>query len=95
MSKKLIQYIVIILGIFIFMAFLTLIYGIYLKISISSKNSINTPYIFSLELNNNEKIKNIEVINENKILVLIQGTNNIKGAIYDIKNKKIIGFVQR
>lgn len=67
----------------------------YLKISTPSNNLINTPYIFSTKLNNNEKILNIEVIDKNKLLILIESADNIKGAIYDVKNNKIIGFIER
>ena len=67
----------------------------YLKISTSSSNLINTPNIFSAKLNNSEKIINIEVIDRNKLLVLIESADNIKGAIYDIKSNKIISFVER
>ena len=67
----------------------------YLKISKSSNNLINTPYIFSTKLNNNEKILNIEVIDKNKLLILIGSADNIKGAIYDIENNKIIRFIER
>ena len=95
MSKNFIQFVVIILGVFIILAFLAIIYGMYLKISKSSNNLINTPYIFSTKLNNNEKILNIEVIDKNKLLILIESADNIKGAIYDIENNKIISFIER
>ena len=95
MSKTFIQFVVIILGAFIIIAFLTIIYGMYLKISTSSSNLINVPNIFSAKLNNNEKIINIEVIDRNKLLVLIESADNIKGAIYDIENNKIISFIER
>ena len=67
----------------------------YLKISKSSNILINTSYIFSTKLNNNEKILNIEVIDKNKLLILIESADNIKGAIYDIENNKIIRFIER
>jgi|TARA_B100000745_G_scaffold32318_1_gene20234 hypothetical protein len=95
MSKNFIQFVVIILGVFIILAFLAIIYGMYLKISKSSNNLINTSYIFSTKLNNNEKILNIEVIDKNKLLILIESADNIKGAIYDIENNKIIRFIER
>ena len=95
MSKNFIQFVVIILGIFILIAFLAIFYGIYLKISISPNNSAKTPIIFSAKLNNNEKIMNIEVIDKNKLLLLIESTDNIKGAIYDIKTNKILSFIER
>ena len=95
MIKNITQSIVIILGILIIIAFLSLIYGMYLKISTSSNNLINAPYIFSTKLNNNEKILNIEVIDKNKLLILIESADNIKGAIYDIENNKIISYIER
>lgn len=95
MSKNFIQFVVIILGVFIIIAFLAIIYGMYLKISKSSNNLINIPYIFSTKLNDNEKILNIEVIDKNKLLILIESADNIKGAIYDIENNKIIRFIER
>ena len=95
MSKNFIQFVVIILGVLIIIAFLAIIYGMYLKISTSSNNLMNTPYIFSAKLNNNEKIMNIEVIDKNKLLILIESADNIKGAIYDIENNKIISFIER
>ena len=95
MSKNFIQFVVIILGVFIIIAFLAIIYGMYLKISKSSNNLINTPYIFSTKLNNNEKILNIEVIDKNKLLILIESADKIKGAIYDIENNNIIRFIER
>ena len=95
MSKNFIQFVVIILGVLIIIAFLAIIYGMYLKISTSSSNLINTPNIFSAKLNNNEKIINIEVIDKYKLLLLIESADNIKGAIYDIENNKIISFIER
>jgi len=95
MSKNFIQFVVIILGALIIVAFLAVIYGMYLKISTSSNNLINTPRIFSAKLNYNEKIIDIEVIDNNKLLVLIESADNIKGAIYDIENNKIISFIER
>lgn len=89
------QFVVIILGVLIILAFLAIIYGMYLKISTSSKNSINIPQIFSAKLNNSEKIVNIEVIDKNKLLILIESADNIKGAIYDIEKNNIIGFIER
>lgn len=89
------QYVVIILGVLIILAFLAIIYGMYLKISTSSKNFTNIPQIFSAKLNNSEKIVNIEVIDKNKLLILIESADNIKGAIYDIKKNNIIGFIER
>ena len=95
MSKKVIQFVVIFLGILIILAFLALIYGMYLKISTSSAYSKLEPYIYSLNLKNDEKIMDIQVINKYRLLVLIEGSGGIKGGIYDIETNKIIGFIEK
>ena len=43
----------------------------------------------------NEHIKNIEVIDEDKLLILIEKDKTIKGAIYDINNNKIITYIEQ
>jgi hypothetical protein len=95
MLKNSIQIIVIVLGVLIFIAFLALIYGMYLKISISGKKLIIKPAVFSAHLENNEKIEDIEVIDKDKLLILIKGPDNTKGAIYDINHHQIISFIER
>lgn len=67
----------------------------YLKISTSGKKLIIKPTVFSVNLESNEKIEDIEVIDKNKLLILIKGPENIKGAIYDINNHQIISFIER
>ena len=59
--KKIIVYIVITLGVLIILSFITLIYGMYLKISKNPKNSDFEPKVSSIMLNNDEKILNIQV----------------------------------
>ena len=95
MSKKIILFIVVILGILIFLAFLALFYGIYLKISIASNNSSITNQIILSDLSENEKIIDIEVIDKNRLLVILENSDNIKGAIYDINKKKITAIIDR
>ena len=95
MSKIIIQSIVIILGILIILAFLAIIYGMYLKISTTGNNLLNSPIIFSSQLDDNEKIKNIEVLDKNKLLILIESNDRIKAAIYDIDNNQIFRFIDR
>jgi uncharacterized membrane protein len=95
MSKNIIQSIVIFLGILIIIAFLSLIYGMYLKISTPSINLLDASIDFSSQLKDNEKIKNIEVINKDKLLILIESDKKLKGAIYDINNNEIIRFISR
>ena len=95
MSKKILQLVVISLGILIILAFLTLIYGMYLKISTSSNDIVNLYNFNSLELKNDERIRDIKVIDKNNLLIIIENTNNIKAGIYDINNNKIIRYIER
>jgi len=67
----------------------------YLKISTPSVSFEESKYNFSLKLLKNEKIKNIEVVNKDNILVLIDYGDGVKGVIYDIKKNKIIRTIER
>lgn len=82
------------MGILIVLAFLALIYGMYQRISISDKNLKNIPMIFSTNLKEGEKIKNIEVIDQNKLLIVIQSDESIRGVIYNIQDNQIISLIQ-
>jgi hypothetical protein len=95
MLKKITQSIVIILGILIILAFLALIYGMYSKISISEKNTKDLALNFSAHLKNHENIKNIEVFNKDKLLIVIESNEKIRGLIYDFNNDTIIGSIDR
>ena len=95
MLKKIVQYIVIVLGILIALAFLGVIYGMYSKISTSENNISNLSTNLSLDLESYEKIKNIEVLNKDKLLILIESDDKIRGIIYDINNNIIIGSIDR
>ena len=67
----------------------------YLKISTNGINLKDSPIIFSAQLDIDEKIKNIQVLDKNKLLVLIESNGMIKGAIYEIDKNKIIRFINR
>ncbi len=66
-----------------------------------SKTSTNSKDIYldlkkiSLNLTNKEEIINIEVIDENKLLITINSSNNIKGVIYNIKQNKILKVIEK
>ena len=92
MSKKLLQYIVIFLGILIIFAFIALIYGMYLKIS--NSNNIDLKQI-SLNLSHNDKKFDIDVIDDKKLLIVIKGQDDLKAAIYNIKEQKITEFIEK
>ena len=95
MSKKFISSIVLILGLLIIIAFLALIYGMYLKISTNGQNLSDSSIIFSSNLAKDELIKNIEVIDKKRLLILIEKNNEIKGVIYDSDQNQIIRIIER
>ena len=84
-----------ILGILIFLAFLALFYGIYLKISREGNIKLDSPTVFSSNLQLDESIKNIEVINQDKLLIIIEKNEIIKGAVYDLNKNEIIRYIKR
>ena len=95
MKKNITQSIVVILGILIIIAFLAVIYGMYLKISIPVNKLENSSIIFSSKLTDGEKIKNIEVLDKDKLLILIETKDKLKGVIYDVNKNKIIRIIER
>ena len=95
MSKKIISSIVLILGLLIIIAFLALLYGMYLKISTNGQKISDSSIIFSSNLAKDELIKNIEVIDKKRLLILIEKNNEIKGVIYDSDQNQIIRIIER
>jgi hypothetical protein len=95
MSKKILQSVVILLGILIVFSFIALIYGMYSKISTNSNNATLDPEKITLNLNDKEEIINIEVIDENRLLITINNSDDIKGAIYNIRQNKILKIIER
>tara|TARA_B000000475_G_scaffold263110_1_gene249285 strand:+ start:454 stop:741 length:288 start_codon:yes stop_codon:yes gene_type:complete len=95
MSKKIISSIVLILGLLIIIAFLALLYGMYLKISTNGQNISDSSIIFSSNLTKDEYIKNIEVIDKKRLLILIEKNNQIRGVIYDSDQNQIIRIIER
>ena len=67
----------------------------YSKISISRNHSLTSPIVFSANLTKDEEIKNIEVLDNNKLLILIKSNEMIKGLIYDSENNQIIRVIKR
>ena len=53
------------------------------------------PKNISLNLKNEEEIIDIEIIDKNRLMIIIKNSNNLKGAIYNIKQKKIIEFIEK
>ena len=95
MSKKILQSVVIILGILIIFSFIALIYGMYSKILTDSKDITLDPKKITLNLNDKEEITDIEIIDENRLLILINSPDSLKGVIYDIKQSKILKIIEK
>ena len=69
--------------------------GMYLKIAGNQNNSDHNIKDFSLGLNNNEKIIDIEVLNKNQLLIVISNSVNTSGIVYDTKENNIISTIKR
>lgn len=95
MSKKIIQFIVIILGILIFFCFIAVIYGFYIKIYPKSEDINQNITKISLNLAKEEKIINMEVIEKNKVLITIKNSDNLQGIIYDTAKNKIVKIIEK
>ena len=65
------------------------------KILTNSKDITLDQKITSLNLNDKEEIIDIEVIDENRLLIIVYGSDSIKGMIYNIKQNKILKIIQK
>ena len=69
--------------------------GIYLKISGNQNNFQNNITKQSLNLKDDEEIINFEVLNEDKVLIVISNSFDTFAIVYDIKQEKIISTINR
>ena len=67
----------------------------YSKISTNSKEVTLDFKKISLNLTNKEEIVDIEVIDENRLLITINSSDNLKGVIYSIKQNKILKIIEK
>jgi len=67
----------------------------YSKISTNSKDITLDPEKITLNLNDKEEIIDIEVIDENRLLITINNSDNLKGVIYHIKQNKILKIIEK
>ena len=67
----------------------------YSKISTNSKDVTLDPEKITLNLNDKEEIIDIEVIDENRLLITINNSDNLKGVIYHIRQNKILKIIER
>ncbi len=67
----------------------------YLKIS-KNQNAFDVdPKEISLNLSNNDEIIEINVIDHEKLLIIINQEDKLKAAIYNIKMQKITEFIEK
>jgi len=67
----------------------------YSKISTNSKDITLDLKKISLNLTDKEEIIDIEVIDENRLLITINNSDNLKGVIYNIKQNKILKIIEK
>ena len=77
------------------MCFAALIIGIYLKISGNQNNFENNITKQSLNLKDDEEIINFQVLNEDKVLIVISNSFDTFAIVYDIKQEKMISKINR
>ena len=95
MSNSFLKFIVILLAILIFICFAFLLYGLYSKISKTQVLSTNEINNYSLSLKNSENIKDIKIIDENNVLVVISDDDQSYLIMYNLKQNKIISKIGR
>ena len=95
MFEKIIKYIVYALSLLIIISFFAVIYGIYIKISPKASKNYNIDEIVSLSLIQDQEIKNMQVIDNNRILITIVNDDEIQGVIFDINSQEIIQRIKK
>ncbi len=83
------------MAVLIFVCFAFLLYGLYSKISNTEVLSNKEITSYSLNLSNSENIKDIKIIDENNLLVVVSDDDQINLIIYNLDQKKIISKIGR
>ena len=95
MSNSFLKFIVIFLAVLIFICFEFLLYGLYSKISNTQDLSNNEITNYSLNLKNSENIKDIKVIDENNVLIVIYDDDQSYFIMYNLKENKVLSIIGR
>ena len=95
MTNNFLKFMVLFLAILIFICFSFLLYGLYSKISNTQVLSNEEILTYSLNLSNSENIKEIKIINENNLLVVISDDDQLYFIIYNLDQKKTVSKVGR
>jgi len=93
MSNKFLKFVVIFLAVLIVICFALLLYGFYSKISNNQKISNNDVLNFSLNLKSSENIKDIKIIDQNNVLIVISDNDQIYLIMYNLKNNNIVSKI--
>ena len=67
----------------------------YSKILTDSKDITLDPKKITLNLSDKEEIIDIEIIDENRLLITINSSDNLKAVIYNIKQNKISKIIEK
>ena len=95
MSNSFLKFLVTFLAVLILICFVFLLYGLYSKITNTEVLSGDEITNFSLNLKNSESIKDIKIIDENNILVVISDDDHSYLIMYNIKENKILSRIGR
>jgi len=95
MSNKFLKFVVIFLAVLIVICFALLLYGFYSKITNNQKISNNDVLNFSLNLKSSENIKDIKIIDQNNVLIVISDNDQLYLIMYNLKNNKIVSKIGR
>ena len=92
MSNGFLKFIVILLAILIIICFAFLLYGLYSKISNTEVVSGSKISNYSLNLEKSERIKDIKIIDENNIIIVIFNDEHTYLVMYNLYHNKILGL---
>ena len=95
MSNKFLKFVVIFLAVLIVICFALLLYGFYSKISNNQKISNNDVLNFSLNLKSSENIKDIKIIDQNNVLIVISDNDQSYLIMYNLKKNNIVSKIGR
>jgi len=95
MSNGFLKFIVILLAILIIICFAFLLYGLYSKISNTEVVSGSKISNYSLNLEKSERIKDIKIIDENNIIIVIFNDEHTYLVMYNLYHNKIVSKISR
>ena len=95
MANNFLKFTVIFLAVLIIICFAFLLYGLYSKISNTQVLTNEKISNYSLNLSNSEIIKDIKIIDENNLLVVVYDDDLINLIIYNLEKNKIISKISR